>query len=137
LPTRASSSSNPTPTPCLEWVDSAREFAERLGGRNRYLHAPALFASAERLATMLAEPAISTAVDAARAADVALVGIGTARRGSFIAPIQDFELSQSERRQIQASGAAGDLVGRFFDLSGREVPPHGITGAIATGWPGS
>jgi DNA-binding transcriptional regulator LsrR (DeoR family) len=100
----------------------ARAFAERLGGRNRYLHAPALFASAERLAMMLAEPAIATALNAARAADVALVGIGTARRGSFIALIQDFEMSQSERRQIQASGPAGDLVGRFFDLSGREVP---------------
>jgi DNA-binding transcriptional regulator LsrR (DeoR family) len=99
----------------------ARAFAERLGARYRYLHAPALFASAEGLATMLAEPAISAALDAARAADVALVGIGTARRGSFIALVQDFELSPSERHQIQTSGAAGDLCGRFFDLSGRQV----------------
>ena len=100
----------------------ARAFAERLGARHRYLHGPALFASPEGLATMLDEPSIRIALDAARAADVALVGIGTARRGSFIALIQDFELSPGERRRLQASGAAGDLCGRFFDLSGTEVP---------------
>jgi DNA-binding transcriptional regulator LsrR (DeoR family) len=65
----------------------ARTFAERLGARHRYLHAPALFASAERLAAMLDEPSIRIALDAATA-DIALVGIGTARRGSFIALIQ-------------------------------------------------
>jgi DNA-binding transcriptional regulator LsrR (DeoR family) len=99
-----------------------RTFAERLGAHHRYLHAPALFASAERLSAMLDEPSIGAALDAARAADVALVGIGTARRGSFIALVQDFELSPSERRRLQASGAAGDLCGRFYDLSGTEVP---------------
>jgi DNA-binding transcriptional regulator LsrR (DeoR family) len=100
----------------------ARTFAERLGARHRYLHAPALFASAEHLAAMLDEPSIRIALDAARTADVALVGIGTARRGSFIALIQDFELSPEERRQLQASGAAGDLCGHFYDLSGADVP---------------
>jgi DNA-binding transcriptional regulator LsrR (DeoR family) len=99
----------------------ARAFAERLGARHHYLHAPALFASAERLATMLDEPLIRTALETARQADVALVGIGTARRGSFIALIQEFELSPGERRQLQTSGAAGDLCGRFYDLSGTEV----------------
>jgi DNA-binding transcriptional regulator LsrR (DeoR family) len=100
----------------------ARAFAERLGARHRYLHAPALFASAERLTAMLDEPSIRIALDAARTADVALVGIGTARRGSFIALIQDFELSPGERRRLQTSGAAGDLCGHFYDLSGIEVP---------------
>jgi DNA-binding transcriptional regulator LsrR (DeoR family) len=100
----------------------ARAFAEHLGAHHRYLHAPALFASAERLNSMLAEPSISTALDAARAADLALVGIGTRRRGSFITLVQDFELSQSERRRLERSGAAGDLCGRFYDLSGTEVP---------------
>ena len=100
----------------------ARAFAERLGARHRYLHAPALFASAERLTAMLDEPSIRIALDAARTADVALVGIGTARHGSFIALIQDFELSPGERRRLQTSGAAGDLCGHFYDLSGIEVP---------------
>ena len=100
----------------------AHAFSERLGGRHRYLHAPALFASAKRLAAMLDEPSIRIALDAARSADVALVGIGTARRGSFIALIQDFELSPGERRRLQESGAAGDLCGHFYDLSGAEVP---------------
>jgi DNA-binding transcriptional regulator LsrR (DeoR family) len=99
----------------------ARVFAEHLGARQRYLPAPALFASAERQRLMMAEPAISSALHAAKAADLAFIGIGTARYGSFIALVQHVELSLSERRQFERSGAVGDVCGHFYDLSGVEV----------------
>ncbi len=111
----------------------ARTFAARFGAHHRYLHAPLVFASAERLSTMLTEPAIKSALDAARAADVALVGIGTATHGSFSDLVQALELSPSERGQLEASGAAGDLCGRFYDLSGTEVPSPLANRVLAVG----
>jgi DNA-binding transcriptional regulator LsrR (DeoR family) len=99
----------------------ARRFAERLGARNRYLHAPAVFASAERLRAMLAEPSISSTLNAARAADIALFGLGDPRRGSVAAWIQELDLSKAERRLFSTLSAVGDVCGRFYDLAGTEV----------------
>jgi DNA-binding transcriptional regulator LsrR (DeoR family) len=99
----------------------ARRFAERLGARYRYLHAPAVFASAEHLATMLAEPAIRDALEAAKRADLALFGLGDPRHGSVAAWIQELDLSEAERRRFSTVGAVGDICGRFYDLTGAEV----------------
>jgi DNA-binding transcriptional regulator LsrR (DeoR family) len=99
----------------------ARRFAERLGGSYRYLHAPAVFASARRLQTMLDEPAIRDALAAARSADIALVGLGDPHHGSVAAWIPDWDLSPAERRRFTAGTAVGDICGRFYDLSGSPV----------------
>jgi DNA-binding transcriptional regulator LsrR (DeoR family) len=97
-----------------------RRFAERLGGRYRYLHAPAVFASAGHLAAMLDEPSIREALEAAKAADVALVGLGDPRQGSVAAWIHELDLSPAEERLFTA-GTVGDICGRFYDLQGTEV----------------
>jgi DNA-binding transcriptional regulator LsrR (DeoR family) len=98
-----------------------RELSERIGARHRYLHAPALFSSAEALTVMLQEQAIADALDAAKAADIAVVGIGTPGRGSSKALLDELELSPAQRAEFDASGAVGDLCARYYDLSGREV----------------
>jgi DNA-binding transcriptional regulator LsrR (DeoR family) len=99
----------------------AREFARRLGARWRYLHAPAVFASAQRLATMLAEPSISEALAKARAADIAMVGLGDPNTGSLAAWFGELGLTPAERAAIAAEGAVGDVCGRFYDRDGREL----------------
>src|SRR5215204_4665331 len=99
-----------------------RELSERMGARHRYLHAPALFGSAEALAMLRQEQAIAGALDAAKQADMAMVGIGAAGIGSSGALLDALALSPAERAAFDAAGAVGDVCGRFYDLSGREVP---------------
>jgi DNA-binding transcriptional regulator LsrR (DeoR family) len=98
-----------------------RELSERIGARHRYLHAPALFGSAEALTLLLREHAIAGALDAAKRADMAVVGIGAAGIGSSGALLDALELSPAERAEFDAAGAVGDVCGRFYDLSGQEV----------------
>jgi DNA-binding transcriptional regulator LsrR (DeoR family) len=112
----------------LSALDSGRtgqelvhELSERMGARHRYLHAPALFGSAEALAMMRREQTIAGALDVAKQADVAVVGIGTPGVGSSEALLGALGLTPAQRADFDASGAVGDVCGRFYDLSGREV----------------
>jgi DNA-binding transcriptional regulator LsrR (DeoR family) len=98
-----------------------RELSERMGARHRYLHAPALFGSAEALAMMLQEQAIADALNAAKRADVAVVGIGTPGIGSSAALIDALGLTPAQRADFAACGPVGDVCARFYDLSGHEV----------------
>jgi DNA-binding transcriptional regulator LsrR (DeoR family) len=98
-----------------------RELSERMGARHRYLHAPALFGSAEALTMLLQEQTIAGALNAAKAADIAVVGIGTPGIGSSRALLDALGLSPAQRAEFDAAGAVGDVCARFYDLSGREV----------------
>ena len=105
----------------LTGQELVHELSERMGARYRYLHAPALFGSAEALAMMLREQAIAGALDVAKQADVAMVGIGTPGIGSSEALLGALGLTPAQRAEFDASGPVGDVCGRFYDLSGREV----------------
>jgi DNA-binding transcriptional regulator LsrR (DeoR family) len=98
-----------------------RELADRLGCRYRYLHAPALFESAPALLALLKEPAISTALDAARTADIACVGIGATGVGSSAEILEALALSRQERKAFDAAAPVGDICARYFDADGREI----------------
>jgi DNA-binding transcriptional regulator LsrR (DeoR family) len=105
----------------LTGQELVRELSERIGARHRYLHAPALFSSAEALTMMLHEQAIADALDVAKAADIAVVGIGAAGIGSSGALLDALNLSPAQRATFDACGPVGDICARFYDLSGREV----------------
>ncbi|MGH8888259.1 MAG: sugar-binding transcriptional regulator [Acidothermaceae bacterium] len=98
-----------------------RELADRLGCQYRYLHAPALFESAPALLALRNEPAISTALDAARTADIACVGVGVTGVGSSAEIIEALALSRQERKAFDATAPIGDICARFFDGEGHEV----------------
>jgi DNA-binding transcriptional regulator LsrR (DeoR family) len=98
-----------------------RELSERMGARHRYLHAPALFGSAEALAMLLREQTIAAALDAAKRADLAMVGIGTPGIGSSEALLTALALTPGERAEFDAAGPVGDVCGRYYDLAGWEV----------------
>jgi DNA-binding transcriptional regulator LsrR (DeoR family) len=98
-----------------------RELSERMGARHRYLHAPALFGSAEALAMLLRERTIAAALDAAKRADIAVVGIGTPGLGSSEALLTALALTPEERAAFDAARPVGDVCGRYYDLAGRAV----------------
>ena len=98
-----------------------REFAGRLGGTYRYLHAPAAFTTVEARRTMAEEPSIRDALEAARHADVALVGVGSVRSGSSAAILEAVGPSAAEREAFLAQGPVGDVAGRDLDAAGRPV----------------
>ena len=98
-----------------------RELAGRLGATYRYLHAPALLRSEAARDALLAEPAVSSVLERARAADIAMVGVGTVGFGSSKEMIEGLGLSPAERRAFLAAGPVGDTCCRFFDAEGRAV----------------
>jgi DNA-binding transcriptional regulator LsrR (DeoR family) len=100
-----------------------RELATRLGARYRYLHAPAVFASASARDALLTERSVAEALDGARQADIAVVGVGTVNQGSSEAILRSLHLTDTEDKDFAAAHPVGDLAARFFDAEGREV--HG------------
>jgi DNA-binding transcriptional regulator LsrR (DeoR family) len=98
-----------------------RELAGRLGATYRYLHAPALLRSNAARDALLAEPAISEVLARARAADIAMIGIGTVGTGSSNEIVDGLGLSAVERKAFLAAGPVGDTCCRFFDAQGRPI----------------
>lgn len=99
-----------------------RELAARLGASYRYLHAPALFESPAAMRALAKERAVADALDAARHADIALVGIGAAGVGSSAYILEAMHLSPAEQEEFWAGRPVGDVCARYYDLAGRAVP---------------
>jgi DNA-binding transcriptional regulator LsrR (DeoR family) len=100
-----------------------RELAARLGASYTFLHSPATFSSTTARDTMLAEPSVAQALDTARQADLAFVGIGTPSHGSSAAILSSLNLSAEEEKEFWSNEPAGDLAARYFSSSGQ--PIHG------------
>lgn len=103
-----------------------RELATRLGARYRYLHAPALVANTEALDAFLNERSVSTALDAAKSADVAFVGVGTYGDSSSAAIIDAMSLDPADHSAFEAMAPAGDICARYFDINGNLVPSQAV-----------
>ncbi|RJK95523.1 sugar-binding transcriptional regulator [Vallicoccus soli] len=98
-----------------------RSLATAVGGTYRYLHAPALLRSAAARDALVTEPAIRAALDAARAVDLAVVGLGAAGLGSSAVVLEQLELGTEDRARFEAAAPVGDTCCRFFDAEGRAV----------------
>jgi DNA-binding transcriptional regulator LsrR (DeoR family) len=96
-----------------------RELADRLGGRYRYLHAPALCTSTAAREALLAEPAIQATLNRAANADLAVVGIGTVGVGSSQQLLDDLRLTRDQLAEFHRAGPVGDLCCQFFGADGR------------------
>jgi DNA-binding transcriptional regulator LsrR (DeoR family) len=112
----------------LSAVDSAisgeelvRDLATRLGGRSQRLLAPAVVTSKAGRDVLLAEPIIQSTLDAAKLAQIALVGIGAVGHGSSAALLDAMNLSTDERTAFDAAGPVGDVCARFFAANGARV----------------
>ena len=95
--------------------------AARLGATYRCLNGPALLHSDAACEALLAEPSIASIVDRARAADLALVGIGAFGSGSATTVLNGLGLTAAQRREFLAQGPVGSTCCRFYDASGRPI----------------
>ena len=80
-----------------------RELASRVGAAYRFMHAPATFSSKQARDTMAGEPSVVESLAAARAADLAFVGIGSPAHGSSAALLASMDLSPKEEKEFWAA----------------------------------
>ena len=95
-----------------------RELAVRLGASYQLLHAPAALESSEACRSLLAESSVAAALDRARAADLAIVGVGDPHVGSSAAVLTAMNLSPQEQTAFWAQEPVGDLAGRYYTADG-------------------
>lgn len=83
----------------------------------QFIPAP-LMASTPRVATALrSEQAVTSVLEAARRADATIIGVGAALASATI--MQNGIVKEEQIRSYQADGAVGDIIGEFYDQSGR------------------
>ena len=89
------------------------------GSRLRYLLAPAIVDSPEIRDAFMRDTTVAAALEAAASSAIALVGIGGMDDGSTLA--RGRHVSASDRHELVAAGAVGNMNTRFFDAAGLPV----------------
>jgi DNA-binding transcriptional regulator LsrR (DeoR family) len=110
--------------------DLVRELGRRLGASYLYLNAPGVFDSIEALNALCAEQSISSTLELARQADVALVGIGNPAHGSSQALLRQLVSGSDELARFWQAGPVGDVCGRYYDAAGRPLAIPGISDRV-------
>jgi len=111
----------PSAIPDFDSAALARQLAGKLGGQILLLSSPLVVNSPEAAALLRSQPAIERTLQAARNADIALVGIGgiTPETTHYI----EAELVTTEQlSELEAGGAAGDIGGQFICETGALHP---------------
>jgi DNA-binding transcriptional regulator LsrR (DeoR family) len=110
----------------LGQTDSAeivRQLGSRLDVEVMYLSSPPLGDDAQAAEIMRRQPGIRETLEAARSADIALVGIGDlAPEGTAF--LRAGLISPEELAAMQRAGAVGEIVGWPYDLEGTIIPGH-------------
>jgi DNA-binding transcriptional regulator LsrR (DeoR family) len=96
-----------------------RRLAEAFRGTAGVLYAPAYAETPAVRDAFINHDDVRDVLERARGANVALIGIGNARDDSAVVRMGCF--SVSEMRRLRDRGAAGDILGSFFDVDGHEV----------------
>ena len=98
----------------------AGQLAEKLGGEAVFLRAPPMADSPAAAALIAEQRDISSSLDAARSADLALVGVGSMDPESS-AMFRSGAVTAEELADARRSGAVGDLAWRLIDEQGETV----------------
>jgi DNA-binding transcriptional regulator LsrR (DeoR family) len=105
-------------------IDSAtlaRQLATKLGGDVLYLSSPLMADSPEAAAVLKSQRDIHRTLEAARAADVALVGIGNLDP-AISGFVRSGFVSEGELAQLRQDGAIGDMGGQILTRDGQAHP---------------
>ncbi len=107
----------PFAVPELDSASLARQLAQKLGGNVLYLSAPLMADSVEAAEVVRSQRDIQRALNSARSAQVALLGIGD------LAPdtsefVRAGAMTGDDLAQLRAAGAAGDMAGQIFTCEG-------------------
>ena len=96
-----------------------RRLAEAFAGSAEVLYAPAYAETPAVRDAFINHDDVRDVLERARAANIALIGIGNARDDSAVVRMGCF--SVAEMRRLRDRGAVGDILGSFFDANGRAV----------------
>ncbi len=99
----------------------ARRLAQFLGGRAMPLPAPGVAGNRAARNAFLRDAHVGKVLDAARAADIAFVGIGAPRQDSILVR-EGSIVKWAELEDLKARGAVGDINLRYFDREGKAIP---------------
>ncbi len=105
----------------LDSAALARQLADRLGGEVRYLSSPFMAESADDARILRSQRDIRRTLDAARSADLALLGIGTVDPARSTLVKTGF-VSEQELLALAADDVVGDIAGQLFTQDGRSEP---------------
>jgi deoxyribonucleoside regulator len=100
--------------------DAFMQIGTQLGARMHALHAPTVLRNQQARDALIEDPAVKTVLDMARAADLAICGIGTAGDDSTF--FRMGYLTREELDALRSKGVVGDILGRFIDTGGGQVP---------------
>lgn len=99
-------------------IGIVRRLESTLDAEGIFIHAPFLVPNEQMAQSLLATNSVSEALNLAKQADVALLGIGSIElehSSYYLANL----VTKEEILEIKKSGAIGDVCGRFFDINGR------------------
>ena len=99
--------------------DICRALAERSGGQSESLFAPAYVESREVRDQVLRQEAVAHSLRIAATAGIALVGIGGTDDACTMVRSGCCPLEEMVR--LRARGAVGDILGNYFDVTGRVI----------------
>ncbi len=99
--------------------DVIHRLAEKTGGEAWLMPVPFIANAAADRAVLLAQRGIGEAVALAAQATLCLVGIGEVAGGAFL-PTSGV-VSPGEVEALLAAGAAGEMLGHYFDAQGRQI----------------
>jgi len=103
----------------------AEIFGRKLGGQSRLLHLPE-GVTPQMIEDLVRLPQVREAVELVRHADVLLYGVSNAQERAH-----RLGLGPSEREQIKKDGAAGEVLGLYFNAQGNVVGGRGALGLCA------
>ena len=109
------------------------KLAEKLGSPLETIPAPVLVQSAQAKALIVAEKPVATAFEHAARVDVAFVGIGDLSPDSSLR--RTGYMDDEQLRELEAKGAVGDILMRYFDARGRRVPVSFEDRIVSLEWP--
>lgn len=98
---------------------TAERIAEKLGAPFYNIWAPAIAQSRERAGVFRSEPSIAETLELAGQSDIMVVSIGEASEKASLFKMG--YLSHDDLTRLIGKGAVGDILGRFFDASGRLI----------------
>lgn len=100
--------------------DVAQSLARALRGRAHHLPAPVLAASPASAALLRQEPDVASALDRARNADLAIVGVGGTTPGSGL--LMQGAVPDAVLAELRDAGAVGGILASYYDADGTPVP---------------
>lgn len=101
----------------------SQSLAAALGAAVIHVPAPAFVAEASTRAALLASPAVAQALEVARSADLILVSVGIVGSASLL--VEEGLVDPSAAEAVVRAGAAGEILGRWYEEAGRDVTGPG------------